>query len=144
MKLEDEIVRSESREPRIVRRPASLAEVARWTLADAEFDAHLRDFLHEFAVREDDAMLREEPPILHEKFADEGVRDAYLAATAAYLARTIGCGVPRWVMNDDRRARCPWFASPRMDALHMMLLWESLPEFRERNLFVSASALTIC
>ena len=72
------------------------------------------------------------------------MRDAYLAATAAYLARSIKRGVPRWAVNDDRRARRPWFASPRMDALHMMQLWESLPEFRERNLFVSANALEVC
>lgn len=143
MKPEDEILTPESREPRIVCRPASLAEVAVWTLEDGDFDFHLRDFLHEFATRNDNAMLREEPMILCDKFADDGVRDASPAATAAYLARTIGCSVPRWAMNDDRRARRPWFASPRMDSLHMMLLWESPPEFRERNLFISADALTV-
>lgn len=107
----------EAHAPPIIRRPTSLAEVARWTLADARFDAHLRDFLHEFAARNDDAMLREEPAIMCDEFADEGVRDAYLAATAAYLARIIGYGVPSWAMNDNRRARHPWFASPRYGRL---------------------------
>lgn len=127
-----------------IRRPSSLAEVARWTLADGEFDSHLRDFLHEFAAREEFTMLRDEPAPLCGHFADEGVRDAYLAATAAYLARTIRREAPGWAMKANRRARRAWFASPQMDALHTHLLLESPPEFRERNLFVSANALSVC
>lgn len=126
----------------VIRRPSSLAEVARWTIEDGEFDFHLRDFLHEFASRSDFEMLREEPPVLCGKFADDGVRDAYLAATAAYLARTNKREVPRWAFDETRRARRAWFAAPYGSTLQMMLLHESLPEFRERNLFVSANALS--
>lgn len=128
----------------VIRRPSSLVEVAEWTLEDEEFDFHVRDFLHEFAARSDFEMLREEPSLLCERFADDGVRDAYLAATAAYLARTIKREVPRWAFDETRRARRAWFAAPYGSTLQMMLLHESLPEFRERNLFVSANALTIC
>lgn len=128
----------------VIRRPSSLAEVAQWTLEDGEFDFHLRDFLHEFAARDEFAMLREEPALLCEAFDDDRVRDAYLAATAAYLARAIEREVPRWAFDEKRRARCAWFAAPYGDTLQMMLLHESPPEFRERNLFVSANALTIC
>ncbi len=127
-----------------MRRPSSLAEVARWTLEDREFDFHIRDFLHEFAAQGDFEMLREEPSLLCDAFADNGVRDAYLAATAAYLARTIKREVPRWAMDETRRARRAWFAAPYGSALQMMLLHESLPEFRERNLFISANALIVC
>ncbi len=125
-------------------RPSSLAEVARWTLEDENFDYHLRDFLHEFARRRDFAMLKEEPASLVERFNDNGVRDAYLAATAAYLAREIKREVPRWAFGEGRQARHPMFAAPCGDTLRMMLLHESPPEFRERNLFVSANALTVC
>lgn len=134
----------DERAVKVIRRPSSLAEVARWTLEDGEFDLHLRDFLHEFAARQQFAMLCQEPALLCEAFADEAVRDAYLAATAAYLAGTIGREVPRWAFDDNRRARRAWFAAPDGDTLQMMLLHESPPEFRERNLFVSANALTIC
>lgn len=128
----------------IIRRPSSLAEVARWTLEDGEFDLHLRDFLHEFAACNQFAMLCEEPALLCEAFADEVVRDAYLAATAAYLAGTIRREAPHWAFDDNRRARRAWFAAPYGETLQMMLLHESPPEFRERNLFVSANALTVC
>ena len=131
-------------QPHNFQRPSSLAEVARWTLEDENFDYHLRDFLHEFARLHDFAMLETEPAFLVEHFNDDGVRDAYLAATAAYLAREIKREVPRWAFGEGRQARRPMFAAPRGDTLRMMLLHESPPEFRERNLFISANALTVC
>lgn len=125
-------------------RPATIAEVAAWSLQDNDFDRHVRDFLHEFAAHQHFSMLAEAPVLLRQHFGDEAVRDAYLAASAAYLARSIKREAPSWTMDDDRRAQRPWFASHRMDTLHTMLLIESPPEFRERNLFVSANALTVC
>ena len=95
-----------------IRRPSSLAEVARWTLEDRAFDSHLRDFLHEFARRNDFGMLREEPILLSEVFEDDSVRDAYLAATAAYLARMIRREVPRWAFGEKRRACRAWLPLP--------------------------------
>jgi hypothetical protein len=43
--------------------------------------------------------------------------------------------------NDDRRLAYPHFASS-LEALHAVLLLESPPAFRARDLFVSANALS--
>lgn len=131
-------------QPKNFYRPSSLAEVAEWSLQNGNFDYHLRDFLHEFARRKDFAMLEREPILLIEHFTDDGVRDAYLAATAAYLAREIKREVPHWAFNENRFAQRPMFAAAQHTTLRLMLLHESPPEFRERNLFVSANALTVC
>ena len=69
------------------------------------------------------------------------VSDAYLAATAEELARRIARPPPSWIDAESRRLRRPWFASP-LAALRAVLLLESPPGFRARNLFVSENALT--
>ena len=69
------------------------------------------------------------------------VQDAYLAATAEQLACANAFPIPAWVAADDRKLHRPWFASP-LAALRAVLLLESPPAFRSRNLFISENALT--
>jgi hypothetical protein len=69
------------------------------------------------------------------------VRDAYLAATAEELARQFGLQVPDWTGNANRALHKPWFASS-LGSLRAVLLAESPPAFRARNLFVSENALS--
>ena len=67
--------------------------------------------------------------------------DAYLAAVAVSLAREIGAKPPVWAWADSRKLRQPWFAHPG-DALRATQRPGSPGPFRERNLFVSANALS--
>ena len=69
------------------------------------------------------------------------VQDAYLAATAEELARAHQFPVPAWTAAEARALHRPWFASP-LAAVRTVLLLESPPAFRARNLFVSENALT--
>ena len=48
---------------------------------------------------------------------------------------------PAWIGDETRKLHRPWFASP-LAALRAVLLLESPPGFRARNLFVSQYALS--
>jgi hypothetical protein len=69
------------------------------------------------------------------------VEDAYLAATAEELARRYSLPSPSWTGGEERLLHSPWFASS-LAALRAVLLLESPPSFRARNLFVSNNALS--
>lgn len=69
------------------------------------------------------------------------VEDAYLAATAEWLAWKFNLQPPRWAFDDSRSLRRPWFASP-LGSMRALLLLESPAVFRSRNLFVSENALS--
>jgi hypothetical protein len=69
------------------------------------------------------------------------VADAYLAAAAVFLARLVAVNPPVWAWQEDRKLRSPWFGNPGA-AVRATLLAESPAPFRERNLFVSANALS--
>jgi hypothetical protein len=86
-------------------------------------------------------MLQEEPSRLAGRIDAGDVADAYLAATAVSLARSLSMVPPPWARHPDRALRRPWFASPGA-AVRATLLLESPAPFRERNLFVSENALT--
>ena len=64
-----------------------------------------------------------------------------LAATAEELARSFDLSPPAWARSDQRALHKPWFATP-LAALRAVLLLESPPAFRSRNLFVSENALS--
>ena len=68
------------------------------------------------------------------------VYDVYLAAAAIELARVIGLIPPGWAV--PRRLDHPWFALPGPH-IRNLLIMESPPAFRERNLFVSENALSV-
>ncbi len=125
-----------------MRRPGSIAEVAEWSRTAEEFSYNFADFLHEFTARPDGSMLSERPRLLRDLFDTGDVCDAYLAAAAATLAPQAGNRRPPWTEEGDRYLRYPWFASPG-PAMRACLLLESPPRFRERNLFVTANALSV-
>ena len=88
------------------------------------------------------AALAAAPALLAPQFGDIGrVQDAYIAATAEELARRFALRQPDWTVGEDRHLRRPWFATP-LAALRAVLLLESPPAFRARNLFVSENALS--
>jgi len=124
------------------RRPQSLAEVAEWSDGWNEFSYHFADFLHEFQARPGAEMLQSRPRLLAPLFGGGEVCDAYLASTAATLAVRLGVSTPKWAVQPERYLRTPWFASPGA-AMRACLLLESPARFRERNLFVTANALSV-
>ena len=122
-------------------RPQSLADVADQSTDLSAFHLCVRDFLDEFRRRGAPAMLDVEPSRLTERFPGGDVADAYLAAVAVSLAREVARNPPAWAWSDDRKLHRPWFAWTG-PALRATLLAESPAPFRERNLFVSANALS--
>ena len=123
-------------------RPRSIAEVALRSLNGRSFEYELADFLHEFARCGNNLMLAESPAFLQDSHEMGPVFDAYLAAVAASLATRLNFPAPEWTRATERILKYPWFAS---SGRHMraLLLVESPSAFRERNLFVSANALSI-
>lgn len=123
-------------------RPQSLAEVAVRTLAGRSFEYELADFLHEFNIRGNANMLSEVPALLAGLTSAGSLYDAYLAAVAAALSSRLGVSAPPWTRLPERILPQPWFASPGRH-MRALLLLESPAAFRERNLFVSANALSV-
>ena len=124
-----------------MRRPGSLAEVARWTGDRGEFFLHLRDFLDQFAIERRVEMIAEVPPRLADTIEEGDVADAYLAAVAVALSRSEGAVPPAWTRGAGRALKHPWFAH-RGTALRATLILESPAPFRERNIFVSENAIS--
>jgi hypothetical protein len=117
-------------------------EVAELADAGESFDLCLANFLDGFYASPGAAALSPPPRMLAPAQGEAGrVRDAYLAATAEELARKFGLPVPDWTANADRALHKPWFASS-LGSLRAVLLVESPPAFRARNLFVSENALS--
>ncbi len=125
------------------RRPRSLFQVVRAAETTEDIGYNLADFLDHvnFLVKGPGASarvaasLRTEPPR-----TGDAVQDAYLAAVAAHLARRMQLAAPAWTEKSHRRLERPWFALPDAWA-RAMLLRDSPPAFRERNLFTSEDAL---
>jgi hypothetical protein len=123
-------------------RPKTLAEVAALTLSGDSFDRCLAEFLDEFYCAPNDEALQDAPALIAPSRGAPGrVQDAYLAATAEELARTFHLEFPEWTLDQERVLHRPWFAS-RLAALRAVLILESPPAFRSRNLFVSENALS--
>lgn len=122
--------------------PKTLAEVAELAAQGEPFDFCLRNFLDGFYARPDAAAFQGEPLRLakiNPRFGQ--IEDAYLAATAEWLAWKFDLQPPAWIFGPDRSLRRPWFAS-QLAALRGVLLHESPAPFRSRNLFVSENALS--
>ena len=118
-------------------RPDSLREVALRARAGESFDPALREFLDEFYrhPRRHEAMIKDEP----ESVAP--LQDAYLAAVAEHLSERWGVPCPRWVENESRFLRRPFFAGG-LESLKAILLVESPAAFRRRMIFVGADVLS--
>lgn len=122
--------------------PKTLAQVSELTAQGEPFDLCIKNFLDGFYARPNVAALQPEPPRLISKIPKFGeIEDAYLAATAEWLAWKFDLNPPPWIFDPSRALRRPWFASP-LSALRAVLLIESPAAFRSRNLFVSENALT--
>ncbi len=106
-----------------------------------EFGYALRDFADRFNRSPSAQLVAEEPASLTTALGDEGVADAWLASAASWLCRTHGLPAPQWARGTSRALTKPFFAA-RTKALKAVLLQESPTEFRVRNLFVSANALS--
>jgi hypothetical protein len=119
-------------------RPTSLAEVAALAAGGDSFDRCLANFLDGFYACPTAIALEKEPRRLD---AVGRIQDAYLAATAEELARSFHLPSPEWTRAEGRQLHRPWFASP-LASLRAVLLQESPPAFRCRNLFVRANALS--
>jgi hypothetical protein len=125
----------------IAQRITSLAKVARLTAETGELGDPLRDFLDGFYAFPSARRVKEEPQRLEQALGDSGLADAYLAAIADHLSRQFGFRAPAWTRDEGRALKYPYFAA-RTHALRMILLQESPSAFRERNVFVSANALS--
>jgi hypothetical protein len=123
-------------------RPTTLAEVAALALNGDSFDICLANFLDDFYASPSAAALAPAPALLARQFADLGhVQDAYLAAVAEDLAQRFDLRLPDWTFGEERVLHHPWFAST-LASLRAVLIHESPPAFRSRNLFVSENALS--
>lgn len=123
-------------------RPKTLARVAALAALGDSFDRCLANFLDEFYAGPNTAALAAAPALLAPQFGELGrVQDAYLAATAEELDRRFALSQPNWTVGEARQLHRPWFVSP-LAALRAVLLLESPPAFRARNLFVSENALS--
>jgi hypothetical protein len=122
-------------------RPQSLAEVARIGDDAEAFSFALRNFLDEFYACPEVRRLEEEPRLLVSALKDAGLADAYLGGVAEHLARQWEFPVPAWARAAQRRLEKPWF-SMNSHGGRMLLLVESPAAFRERNIFISADALS--
>ena len=125
----------------IAERIASLSEVAKVALEEREISYPLRDFLDGFYADPKLEKLSEEPRRLADLLADGGFADAYLAAVCDHLCRRYRLPGPAWSRSKTRILAKPYFAA-KSHGLRMILLQESPPAFRERNIFVSANALS--
>jgi hypothetical protein len=106
-----------------------------------DFDYAIANFLDRFKREPGTELLMDEPPVLRDTLQDDGLADAYVAAVAAHLCQQQGFSFPKWVGNQDRIKKRPWFAA-KTPNLKAILLQESPAAFRVRNLFVSANALS--
>jgi hypothetical protein len=70
----------------------------------------------------------------------EAETDSYLAALAESLCGEFGMRAPDWTDAPASYLPRPWFAGG-LENLKAILLVESPPAFRRRNLFISANAL---
>ncbi|MFH1022346.1 MAG: hypothetical protein V1809_03055 [Planctomycetota bacterium] len=100
----------------------------------------LGDFLDAFYRQPAPVLLAEEPEILRGRVKDGEIFDAYLAAIAERLARQSGFDVPSWVFGGARHLHRPVFGTESA-VMRATLLLESPPEFRSRNIFVTANVL---
>ncbi len=120
-------------------RPQSLAEIARETTGPRDFNTLLAEFLDEFNADSSFARIEDEPARMVGRFDKAEVADVELAAVADAMAERIGMACPPWA--EKRSMPHPCFAYDD-EELNALLLRESPPAFRKRNLFVSENALS--
>lgn len=119
------------------KRPQTIEEVAQRSRSQiVSFDQHLAEFLDEFYLHPDARQSR----LLAEPEPLSAIADAYLAASAEYLADCYGLATPPWCYQPKRFLEAPHF-SGGLENMKAMLLAESPLAFRRRMIFVSEDAL---
>ncbi len=101
----------------------------------------LANFVDHFNHDPDPALVAREPALLIGTLNDNGLADAYLAGMAAWLCHQRGLSSPEWAEGNTRALAEPYVAAKTLK-LRALLLQESPVEFRNRNIFVSANALS--
>jgi len=119
----------------------TLRNLAEQVRAGRALELELGDFLDAFYL--DPAVVRvEEAPALLARTNPQGeVTDALLAAVVEHLCRRFNFQIPGWVFESHRYLERPFFAL-NAPSFRATLLLESPMEFRSRNLFVTANALS--
>src|SRR5258708_10992438 len=105
-----------------------------------EFSFAFRNFMDDFDARPEVASLLARPA------GPDRTRNAYLAATGDYLCNKFDLPKPEWLWiggDDDESliADPPYFASSHWKT-RVWLLADSPQEFRQRNIFIGADALS--
>lgn len=131
----------------MIRRPQTLQAAAAESESYEDFGHNLKDFLHAFAEAQRlaaplDRMLAPEPPRLAERFPAGTICDAFLAATADFLARRSGLASPAWALKEDLALETPWF-SPDFPGVRWLLFRDTPSAFKDKNIFVFESALQV-
>ncbi|BAM07886.1 hypothetical protein [Leptospirillum ferrooxidans] len=125
-------------------RPGSLHEYSQ-ALANGNPDGwvlgEFLDAFYEAPPNHRQNMIEQEPELLGGKIRNGDVTDAYIAATAEYLAWHFSLLTPDWTQDSRRIMKEPWFATD-IEGLKTLLAMESPAAFRRRNLFVSQNALS--
>ena len=67
---------------------------------------------------------------------------AYFAAVIHKLSNDLGFETPKWVLDGKYVLDKPYFAVEAKGMLKALLLFESPREFRTKNIYVSANAMT--
>lgn len=110
----------------------------------ADFDILFGDFLDYFysprRTDEERYNLIKDEPVRYDNISRKDY--AFLAATAHSLALEYGLKVPDWVADEFYFLEDPYFALDAKGDLRIVLLLESPPCFRIRNLFVSENVLS--
>jgi hypothetical protein len=124
-----------------------LREVAAQSETYGDFGYNLKDFLHEFEFARQRRLplaplLAVEPPRLARRFHEGNICDAFLAATADHLSRANGIPTPQWALKEDLVLDEPWF-SEQFPTLRTRLLRDTPSAFKDKNLFVFESALSV-
>ena len=120
---------------------SSLKDVAERVHAGSALEVELGNFLDAFYRTPGESCVAERPEILKRGHSHGEITDALLAAVAEHLCRRFSLPIPAWVYEPSRYLERPYFALPAI-AFRATLLLESPSEFRSRNLFVTANALS--
>src|SRR5262249_4738313 len=87
-------------------------------------------------------MFAEEPPRLANRFEQGKICDAFLGATADYLSRVHRIQTPAWALKEDLMLERPWF-SPEFLEVRLRLLRDTPSAFKDKNIFIFDSALSV-
>ena len=122
--------------------PISAAEFIR-AISQGNEDSSILfgNFLDDFYranMDEKKRLLSDEPEPLNNVRAVDYV---HIAATVHKLANDSGIPVPTWVFKEQYYAKEPFFPVRHPD-LRLIYMFESPTEFKHRNMFVSANALS--